>query len=547
MANLVKFNPQMMKEWKKQGKESLFFFSRGICGNSLLNAGIHKELLDFLQGPSKRKLVCGWRGSLKSTCFIYYFWWMGLYFYKNVLLVEQKWDNAKAHHERLQQVFLMGDHAGLLQDMFSDRIDSNTFRSTERTVLIRKNPMDEPFITLGSLEGKLESVHRDIICGDDLEGADADESNIPNEASEKFVYERMEPLFRNPSESVGLIGGTPHGGNPLVHKLIKDPQWASWWKEVVDESGKSRWPEYFSEEWIKNKRRAAELSSKARRMWDMQYMLRKGSYGDSIFDLEKIKDNLYTIDGGRILRYYRSDHSLVDENYETTKSVAHIDYRACRFYIHGDPQHRGPDERKGGGKRPSKSAWIVVAVGPDFHCFVVEVWVKDCGLDEYIEGFFHLYRKWAPYRWTFEQIGAQKWLLNHIRVLETTKFQKMRSHVRPWRPPSELPRPSRRCITIPERRSDKEQEIVQQLEIPFNVGWLHLHESQEELLHQIQVFPGSDEQIDALDALSQGPQVWKPPMSPAARLAIHRREMEMRRLSATDPAVYYETPWKETA
>lgn len=550
MTEILKFTPQAMRDIRAKAEKSLYFHSRGLMRSVDMTPELHLPICNFLQHPTNnpnRWGLCIARGSLKSEMLIDYLWWKGL----NVidwssLLVMQKYDLSKAHLQRMQRKLTVGPLANFLQDLYQDRLESrdegNLLKkwTTERIVLVRHEPHAEPFCTIGSLDGRLESVHRSGIFGDDLEGSDADKSDAPNEASSDFVYQRAEPLLIHPSTDEIGITGTPHGKKPLMHALKRDPQFRMFWGPVLNESGESIWPERYTKEWIAAKQAAAQVSSKARRMWDMQYMLRESSVGSGLFDIERIRANCYSISGGRLIRYMAMTKNDQGEQVATPK---YVDLGSCRFFIHGDPGHKSPEERIDHSDTPSLWAWIVTAVSPDFHVFVVETWMKECGLDEYVDAFFSLYRKWSPYQWTFEGVGAQSWLPNVLRLHERTDKRRLTSRTRPWQTSRRLPAPSSRLEPSPRQGIDKETHILEQLEVWHNAGWLHIHESMEELLHQHEIFPSNQHAIDGLDALSQGPLVWDPPLSEESRTAKLRREAHMRLMSSVEPLTGYSQPW----
>ena len=557
MASILKFNPAKLLEMREKAEQSLYYFSRGLMRSVDMTPELHLPICNFLQFPKNepvRWVMSIARGSLKSELLINYIWWKGLHIPDwSSLLVMQKYDLSKAHMQRLQRKFTVGPMSGLLQELYQDRLESRDEGNlmakwtTERCLLVREEAHAEPFCTIGSLDGRLESVHRHAVFGDDLEGADADKSDAPNEASADFVYQRAEPLLIHPSKDEIGITGTPHGKRPVVYALRRDPQFAVYWGPVLNEKGESIWPERYTKPWISAKQAAAEVSAKARRMWDMQYMLREGSVGSGLFDMEKIKANCYEIDGGRLIRY-RVASGKMDGEGNPLFDVKTIDLGACRLFIHGDPGHKDPSERIDTSTVPSLWAWVVTAVSPDFHVFVVETWMKECGLDEYVEAFFELYRKWSPYGWTFEGTGAQSWLPNVLKLHERTTRRRMTSRIRPWlKSPRRLPAPSSRLTPAPRKTTDKETHILEQLEVWHNAGWLHIHKKMEDLLHQHEIFPSDQHAIDGLDALSQGPLVWEPPLSEDSLLAKQRRETTMKLLHSVEPLTGYSQPWRHIA
>jgi hypothetical protein len=137
--------------------------------------------------------------------------------------------------------------------------------------------------------------------------------------------------------------------------------------------------------------------------------------------------------------------------------------------------------------------------------------------------------------------------------MERYKYEKMVSLPAPWRKERfPLPRPSTMLIESHKHGAGKVEHIVHELQLPHNMGWLHLrgdaatgavHSSQLELYREHELLGTTEEEsFDGLDALAQGPEVWQAPMSPQAIEAklLRMKILKMRELYEGS---IYETPW----
>lgn len=590
MANLQKFNRQALAELRERARLSLFFFQRAIWGDKDLDYEFHVDLCNFYQGappyePWVRAVACGFRGSLKSSCGRAWIAWKGLYgaaagltleqvaeYVKrhdlqihvkpgvaipnwSALLIEQRYENAVAHHEMMQGKFTWSPQAALLQDLYRDRIPAGFADwNKARTVLVRTDPNAEPTLTVAGIDSRLESMHKDAIVCDDLEGADAEKSDVPNEESWRFIVDRAGPLLKNQSEGQIVVLGTPHGPKPLVWRLRRlegegtldnsqRPTWKIWWREVIDPStGRSRWPKRVLQSWCDDQERLARRSVDFRRSWDQQFLLKEETEAGRLFDMAQVDARAFDLEGGRRIRY-RSDiwdpKKVDDDGFPVGKERwNHVDLSELRFFMHLDPKHRDPDDHKP-GVRPSQAAIIVTGVAPDCHVFTVDAWIKEAGLDEFTEVFFMLYRRWAPYRFTADTVGAQVWLKSFLRIFETTKYRELLSLTRPWRPPRRLPRPSGLLIEQHKGNVGKEEYIIQALEVMFNLGFFHLNRAHVELRNQIEHFPSTNTPADGVDALAQGPLVWDRFVSQQGLAALRAKYEAIRRYRMVEPVTGY--------
>jgi hypothetical protein len=554
---LIKFDPDKLKRWRERADRDLYFFQKFLWRDADLDPDFHLPFCRWLEQNYPRRMIAMLRGSFKSSCVRA---WMAREGLKTVdwscLLIEQRFDNARAHLEMMQGKFRWGPTAGLLQDIYADRLDNFDGWRADRLIFKRSDPNALPAVSIAGLDSKLESNHYDHIVCDDLEGADAEKSDAPNEDSEDFVFNRAVPLLKEPEVSGITVVGTSHGPRPLVwvcrdvadEQKVTDPdnplRWRYWWKPVLNEKGDPAFPARVGWNMIRTLEAQAKKSRKARLLLDKQYFLRRTSSAGGFFDMEAIARNYYRLHEGALL-VYPYDEASEDELLDAagfaikTERVNHtIDIGHCRTYLHIDPLHKEPEDRI--SKRESVWAILATAVAPDFHAFVLDYWIEDAGFDEAVRQFFRLYRRYCPLKATLDPVGAQSWIKNHLKALERTTHGNLVSYPAQWRrDPIRLARPSSRIEEVKKGHAEKEPWILEQLEMWFNMGWLHLREDQVELLDHLRNVGTGAGLIDGADALAQAPQVWEPPISPQALAAMKKRKKIIDLMGMIEPITGY--------
>jgi hypothetical protein len=564
LAHLVKFDEAKRQELYQLGRRDLFFFVKGILGFQDLSDEFHWELSRFImrgfdprlleelraEGVDSgdrwnRGMVCTWRGSLKSSVAN-----IGLISHQSVyvkghstLLIEQRSDNAKVNHfQPISDLFRNSRQADFLQWLYQDRIPEGFAGWTsEQIAFISDDPLTGPSLRYGGIDSAYEGIHVNLIVIDDPEGADAEKGDAPNAESYRLVMRRTPPLLIHPDRDRILLIATPHGPDPVVHKVREKASsaFAIFWKEVVDSSGRPRWPERFTERTLATLRLDREL-------WDKQYMLLKSSSEISLFDITRVREHLYEWAARNQLVSYpieEYDTSKLDEHGypSVTRRRGTIALDACRIYMHCDPKHKD----RGEANRPSQAAIVVTAVSPDFHVFVVETWADEVGLEKYAEKVFFLYRKWAPVAVTMEFVGAQSWFRDYAKVLESQKYKRIMSLPLYGRAALPLPRLTARLVEAEKTNQTKETYIVAQLQSWFHTGRLHLRSDLEHLLAQVERFPESTALKDLLDALAQGPPVWRAPVEYHPLNEMRRRKRVLDLVQAADPITGYQRPWND--
>lgn len=573
---IVQVTTSQFKGIRDKARDDFYFFATVPWGLDKAYEPLHRPLCDFLQRDAHpRKGIFGSRGCFKSSFLEAYAAWTGLHCWDlwgidwSWLWVEQKHDNAVAHHRKFQNKFKFGPQAELLCDLYSDRIPTGFTGWTDvNTILNRKDPNSEVFLTVGSLDSKLEGIHRNGVICDDLEGADADKSDAPNEASWNFVESRAPDLLIEPATGPIIVGGTPHGPDPLAFKIReqdavnKDGDWPDWkkdnekrifwhiwWAPKIDEQGLTVFPSRFPQTSVDLERARAKVSPKAKVRWDKQCMLRKRSAQGREFDMDLLRETVWRSKmahgpNGATRLVWQYPKVREEDGVLVLGEMTAVDPAVCWFYLSWDPAHKESKDRV--LKRGSDHGFTVVAITPDFHALLVEALRLDIPINRALDEFFRLYRKYRPKCWSYEAIGAQSWLENQVEMVENLKYprpHRVMSTPTPWFPQTHrLALPSTRVKIAKFRHHSLENEIINTLSLPINMRFLHVNEKDERTMQEFELFGSSSENtFDVLSALAQQPRLWDKPPTPEALIESEKRRRFLQAEEAL--AGQRDSPW----
>lgn len=547
---------QLTEEFRQQelarGAQSLYYFVVGICGlaaedeegNPTVGA-VHRDLCAFLEGrpphhPWDYAVVCMARGTAKSFWVRMYAFWRCLYIENfSVLLISNSAKNAeKIHFKKLYDLITTSKRAEYIRFIFQHRFPPGLEgTNSEQIALIKTDSQADVAFSYAGMESSLEGKHPDLICADDLEGADAKKSLVPNQAAYE-TWERVLWLPRFQARSQIVVVGTPWGRKPLVWRLRREARWKqesdnSWthikifWRPIRDENGKCIWPERIPE-WKVD----LLLKTPSART---QFLLEEGDESDSLFDMAAITEAAFVwANPEKTLIRYRAfkfdpdklseDGYVVPEPMETL-----VPFTKLRFFIHLDPLHRMKAHRRSSftTERPTRAAIIVVGVAPDGHVFVMDTWVGDADLHQQASELLRMYRLWPAAKITWEAVGAQHWLASHVTSQES-KDPNWSKPISNGRVSSgvPLPRMSHR-LHEGEKTTESKEWIFREILSPWlNHGVLHIRpdDVKGELWKQLENVMNEDVACDLVDALAQGPPHWRPDASDIAG-----RDFEARR------------------
>ena len=382
--------------------------------------------------------------------------------------------------------------------------------------------MKAPSITYGGVQSKHEGTHIDLVVLDDPEGADAEKSDVANEASYQ-AYQTSIPLLEEQRSGQILVVGTPWGQNPLVYRLLEnetedDPGTFDnskryvkvFWRPLLKANGepydKHRYPPHVVE------------GLKKEPIYDTQYALLKKARIEAIFDLDAARHYAYEwIDPGRVVSYISQtwDKDVVNDHgfIEAQTVPAQCSIKDMRFFTMVDPTHKLFEEMKSNKDRPSMGAVVTVGIAPDFHAFVVDVWHENTGIEGLAEEAKRQFYKWGSDKLSVETTGAQVWFKDWIRRDEKQTNLALFS-LSLGR--EQLAQQARRSlyanIVEPTYQHEGKKAIFVDALAPWvNRGFLHFDlQKHGMLLDQMEHVANKVVAIDALDALAQGPAFWEP-------------------------------------
>jgi hypothetical protein len=268
-------------------------------------------------------------------------------------------------------------------------------------------------------------------------------------------------------------------------------------------------------------------------VWGSQYLLQRPGEHDSIFDEQEIVESMFEwVDPMRTVMRYKAFEFDPDNLDELGQSIpervtATVSLSDCRFYMHVDAKHKLESQarQRGKGQRPSKAAILITAVAPDHHVFIVDWWLEAVGLEGLARKMFSYYCLWAPYRISWESVGAQFWLREYFTKIEDydERYRYPTARTR-YGMAGEIPKLSSRMVEAEKTNQSKEFIARVVLSGLINRGVIHLDSKRhDEMLHQLLNVLDDREGIDLVDCLGQGPGVWKAPPPPSMFDQVARR------------------------
>lgn len=546
---IPKYTEEARQEFLRNGERSLAFFVTTILGwnyfspergRSLWRDDLQGDLCRFLEArapyrPWNRAVVCAFRGLGKSTITTQAYPLQRTLYGKNrsFKIIGNSSENVKVNHFLpMVNLFRYSERADWLQWLYQERIPPGFDGWNSEQIIWVSDPKAPPAITYWGVESKMESYHGDGIILDDLEGADANRSNVNSDMA-FGVYERAVPLLADPAFGQILSVGTPHGREPYVHKMRDRKDHQVWWREILDEKGECRDPARYPPAVIDSLRTD-------RRLWNQQYMLRKDTGGDTPFDMDAYQRSLWrwhptetrkVLYPGFDFEEKKSD----DLGVRVPKAIERVaDLREMLFFLHMDPKHRTVSQRRTTQTKADHAA-TVVGVAPDLHVFLVDYWAGDCTVDEYLRRCFRFYCLYAASTVTFEAVGAQLWLVDIMKRLETEnpQYAKPKTYGSIM-PEIHLPRMSARMVEAEKVNQAKDHLYRERLTPWVNLGLFHgpAGAKGEKFRYQLEHVLEDGVEKDLLDCVVQGPGkhpdtgkiIWRAPLG-----KLVEREMVMRR------------------
>lgn len=402
-----------------------------------------------------------------------------------IMLANQSLDNASAiltqieHHFENNRWF-----RNLFPEIIPPRIRATTWSDTEMLVP-RDAPWSEPTIRAVGTGTKIESAHFDLLKLDDIVGRDHKNSQtLMKEAIDWLNYTTS--LLVEPEVSERhLIGTRWKFDDVYAHAMDKMGFVSLIQKAIVHgpNGPEPLFPELIS---MKTLRQIIEQDPE-------QYAL---NYANDPYDTDQMSFK------PEWLRYY---HVAPDRliRYKDGKGELHLaDPGAMTIYCHVDPA-------LGENNKQDPFALVVVGILSGPRVFVLETFKKRINPIQQIWKMLQIQETWTPHLFTVESNGYQKALKYYAE--QESRRRGIHMNIEP--------------IPAPPNKS-KQARIRGKLQPFFSIGSVFMRSDMVELFEEYTKF-GMTEDDHLMDALAQGPEVWKEPWDDMALRRYKRVQDEL--------------------
>ncbi len=385
-------SPKLREELRREGRENLYFFAKGILGFDWLDPGIHLPLCRILQDQKNTRVkVVLPRGWLKTTvCSCAYPLWRAVRDPNvRVLLVQNTFTNACAKLGRIKAVV---ERNALFRALFPEVLpDSSCTWKQESLCLKRPRGYDESTFEAAGTRTQVTSRHYNVIIEDDTVAPEredlSEESIAPGEDDiEKAIgwHKLALPLLETPMSDQRIVVGTRWAERDLLGWIDEEEkgEYLSYERAALEDEqgrpsydGESPYPRRFPTRIVHQIR-----ASLGEYLFSALYMNSPMSGSDMVFKPSWI-------------RYY--DQEPRDLAVYTTVDLA------------GDP-----------GSSSGKCANAIVTTGKHLvtgRIYVLDVWRKRANPGEVIQELFSHVRRWHPIRVGIESVGYQSTMLYWVR------------------------------------------------------------------------------------------------------------------------------------
>lgn len=168
-----------------------------------------------------------------------------------ILIVSKTAGFAQDILREIKQHFMENER---LRDVFGDLVDDRKWDAAEIQVRGRSKPMKESTVTCVGVGGQLIGKHFDKVYGDDLVDEDNSRTEIQRNTIKTWYYKVMHPTME-PHCELHLFGTRYHYQDLYGH--LQENELADHTQIVpaLDEKERSPWPEKYSSEFFKEKRK----------------------------------------------------------------------------------------------------------------------------------------------------------------------------------------------------------------------------------------------------------------------------------------------------
>lgn len=197
-------------------RDSLFILATCFLGYKDITWNTHGEIIDVLEGDSKRKLICVPRGCLKSSlaCVAYPIWLLLRNPDLRILIDSELFTNSCTFLREIKQ-HILSEEMKLCFGVFKTKV----WREEEIIISQRVKRLKEASISCGGIGTTKVGQHFDVIIGDDYNSPN--NTNTPDNAAKVVQHYRYNLSILEPTGTYVLIG-TRYSENDLIGHIINN-------------------------------------------------------------------------------------------------------------------------------------------------------------------------------------------------------------------------------------------------------------------------------------------------------------------------------------
>ena len=251
----ISLDSDTLESLRKKGRESLFFFARGILGFSDFTSHIHKPICDALQSPDdKRYLIVLPRDWFKSTIgSVAYPIWRAL---NNpnvrILIVQNSMSNARKKLQSIKQII---EKNKLLRALYPELLpNKKSVWTAECLTVNREGAYPEGTFEAAGTGTAVTSRHYDLIIEDDTISPEIDDMTGVMQQPTQLEIEKaigfhrlVHPLLLHPSKSEIVVIGTRWCERDLIGWVMRNTTDYRILSRSARENGKIVWERYNEE------------------------------------------------------------------------------------------------------------------------------------------------------------------------------------------------------------------------------------------------------------------------------------------------------------
>ena len=209
-------NSADIEAMRTAAKKSLFVLASCFLGYKDVSPFTHRSIIEALESPITRKLICVPRGSLKSSlgCVAFPIWLLLNNPNLRILIDSELYTNSttflreiKAHLQNPYLIAVFGD--------FKTRV----WNESEIVIKQRTHPYKEASITVGGVGTTKVGQHFDVIVGDDYNSPQ--NSKTPEMAQKVIDHYKYNLSILEP-EGTYVIIGTRYSENDLIGYILRE-------------------------------------------------------------------------------------------------------------------------------------------------------------------------------------------------------------------------------------------------------------------------------------------------------------------------------------